>query len=76
MSIVETAKKKGITVKDHSGSMRVMFGDNLLFDTTMVSTVERFLSGCELVDKENVLGLRINGFMAFWIEKLKFLTND
>jgi len=50
MSIVEKAKKKGITVKDHSGSMRVMFGDNLLFDTTMVSTVERFLSGAELVD--------------------------
>jgi hypothetical protein len=68
-SIVEKAKEKGITVKDHLGLMRVMFGDNLLFDTNMVSTAERFLSGCELVEKENVLGLRINGFMTFWIEK-------
>jgi hypothetical protein len=69
MSIVETAKKKGITVKDHSGSMRVMFGDNLLFDTTMVSTVERFLSGCEKIENDTAIGLRINGFIQCWIEK-------
>jgi len=69
MSIVETAKKKGVTVKDHSGGMRVMFGDNILFDTTTVETIERFLSGCERVENDTAIGLRINGFMQWWIEK-------
>jgi hypothetical protein len=69
MNIFETAKLKNISVNSHNGGWRVMFGDNLLFDTTTISNIERFIGGCELVERGDVVGLRVNGFVHFWIEK-------
>ena len=69
MNVMENAKLKGVTVKNHNNGWRVMFGDNLLFDTTKTETIEGFLNRCELVTRPDCEGLKIDGFMHFWIHK-------
>ena len=63
MNIIETAANKGITVIHNNGSWTATFGTEHLMTTTMVSTLERFLSFCELVETQNFLCLRISGFI-------------
>ena len=69
MSIIDIAKNKGIVVDSHNDGWRVKFGDNVLFDATNHSSIERFLDGCELVEEQDTLALRVNGFLHFRIKK-------
>lgn len=68
MSIFDIAKNKGIVVDSHNSGWRVKFGDNVLFDATNLSSVARFLDGCELIEEQDTLALRVNGFLHFRIE--------
>lgn len=64
MNIIELAANKGITITHNNGSWTATFGTEQLITTTMTSTLERFLSECELVETREFLCLRISG----WIE--------
>jgi len=63
MSIIDAASNKGITLTHNSGTWVAEFGTELLLKTTMLSSMERFLNECELVDAGDVLCLRISGFI-------------
>jgi len=61
--IVDMAERMGITITSNNNKWRAEFGTEHLLTTTSLSSLQRFLDECELVESKDFLSLRISGFL-------------
>jgi hypothetical protein len=61
--VVGMAERMGITITSNNDKWRAEFGTEHLLTTNNLSSLQRFLDECELVESAEFLSLRISGFL-------------